>query len=205
MKIRKIKKWFYRLSTLTVVYMIFSYVFVSMRYQDLIYNDIEKIPYKEYALVLGSSKQGKNGINLYFKYRMDAVIALYEAKKIEKIIVSGDNHMKGYDETTDMETYLIKHGIPKNRILKDYAGFRTLDSVVRAKKVFNVNSLIIVSQNFHNRRAIQIAKHNNMDAICYDARDVQRKTGKVNFREFLARPLLIFDLFIWNTQPKFSN
>lgn len=185
--------------------MIFSYVFVSMRYQDLIYNDIEKIPYKEYALVLGSSKQGKNGINLYFKYRMDAVIALYEAKKIEKIIVSGDNHMKGYDETTDMETYLIKHGIPKNRILKDYAGFRTLDSVVRAKKVFNVNSLIIVSQNFHNRRAIQIAKHNNMDAICYDARDVQRKTGKVNFREFLARPLLIFDLFIWNTQPKFSN
>lgn len=185
--------------------MIFSYVFVSMRYQDLIYKDIEKIPTKEYALVLGSNKQGKNGINLYFKYRMDAVISLFQAEKVEKIIVSGDNHTKGYDETTDMETYLIENGIPKNRIIKDYAGFRTLDSVIRAKKVFNANSLIIVSQNFHNRRAIQIAKHYNMDAVCYDARDVQRKTGKVNFREFLARPLLIFDLFFWNTQPKFSE
>ena len=92
------------------------------------------VPEKECALVLGANKSGKNGINKYFQYRMEAAADLYFHKKEKKIIVSGDNHIKCYDETTDMAEYLIGLGIPDSVIIRDYAGFRTLDSVVRSKK-----------------------------------------------------------------------
>ena len=102
-----------------------------------------------------------------------------------------------------MAEYLIELGVPEDIIIKDYAGFRTLDSVVRAKKVFNCSSLIIVSQEFHNKRAIFIADHYDLDAVAYNARDVQRRTGSFHWREFLARPLMILDLFVFNSKPKF--
>lgn len=168
-----------------------------------LYDSIDELPQKEFGLVLGSGKNSRFGINLYFKYRMEAAAELYFEGKVKKLIVSGDNHIKTYDETTDMANYLIDLGVPDRNIIRDYAGFRTLDSVVRAKKVFNCKSLIIVSQKFHNQRAVFIARHHNIDAVAYNAQDVPSKNNFTHWREFAAKFGTIIDLFILNRQPKF--
>jgi SanA protein len=170
---------------------------------NYLFDKVEDLPEKEFALVLGAGKKGKYGINLYFKYRMEAAAELYFQGKVKKLIVSGDNHIKTYDETTDMADYLINLGVPDHDIIRDYAGFRTLDSVVRAKKVFNCKSLIIVSQKFHNQRAVFIARHYNIDAVGYNARDVQSKNNFTHWREFAAKFGTIIDLYLLNRQPKF--
>ena len=98
------------------------------------------------GLVLGTAKILKNGrVNLYFTYRIRATLALYKSGKIAFVLVGGDNGNKNYDEPTDFKNELVKSGIPTNRIFLDYAGFRTLDSVVRGKKVFGQNKFIIIS------------------------------------------------------------
>jgi SanA protein len=171
--------------------------------QNYLYDSIEEIPKKEFALVLGSGKNGRFGINPYFKYRMEAAAELYLNRKVKKLVVSGDNHIKSYNETTDMAEYLISLGVPDEDIIRDYAGFRTLDSVVRAKKVFNCKSLIIVSQKFHNQRAVFIARHYRIDAVGYNAQDVQSKNNFTHWREFAAKFGTIIDLYLLNRQPKF--
>lgn len=153
--------------------------------------------------MLGSGKNGRFGINPYFKYRMEAAAELYLNRKVKKLVVSGDNHIKSYNETTDMAEYLISLGVPDEDIIRDYAGFRTLDSVVRAKKVFNCKSLIIVSQKFHNQRAVFIARHYRIDAVGYNAQDVQSKNNFTHWREFAAKFGTIIDLYLLNRQPKF--
>lgn len=168
-----------------------------------LYDDINQVPYKEYTLVLGTSKNGKAGINPYFKYRMEAAALLYQKGKTEKIIVSGDNHIKTYNETEDMHDYLVQLGVPSKAIIKDYAGFRTLDSVLRAKKVFQCQSLIIVSQKFHNQRAVFIAKNHEMDVVAYNAEDVGGGKTLTHFRELFAKTLVLIDLYILNRGPKF--
>lgn len=102
-----------------------------------------------------------------------------------------------------MAEYLIGLGVPDNAIIRDYAGFRTLDSVVRAQKVFHCNSLIIVSQKFHNQRAVFIARHYGIDAVGYNARDVASKSNLTHWREFAARFGAVLDLYVLNRQPKF--
>ena len=203
-KNKKVRKVFIRGSFITgVLFLLLSNIWVAYANNDQLYDDIQETPSKEYALVLGTSKKGIYGTNLYFKYRMEAAAELYLNNKVDSIIVSGDNHVVTYDEASDMENYLVELGVPRGVIIKDYAGFRTLDSVVRAKKVFNCNSLIIVSQEFHNKRAIFIANHYNIDAVAYNARDVQRRLGKFHWREFFARPLMILDLYLLKSEPKF--
>lgn len=171
--------------------------------QNYLYDDLKDVPQKETALVLGARKHGNFGINPYFQYRIDAAAELYFTGKVKKIIVSGDNHRVGYDETTDMAESLIEKGVPDSCIIRDYAGFRTLDSVVRAQKVFHCNSLIIVSQKFHNQRAVFIARHYGIDAAGYNARDVSSKSNLTHIREFAAKFGAVLDLYILNRQPKF--
>src|SRR6218665_49493 len=98
---------------------------------------VSDLPKVKTAVVLGTNKSLSNGNpNLYFKYRIDAATELYNSGKIESIIVSGDNSVKGYNEPEQMKLDLIANGIPANKIYEDFAGFRTLDSVVRAKEIF---------------------------------------------------------------------
>lgn len=169
----------------------------------LTYDNVEEVPHKKTALVLGTSKNGRRGINPYFKYRIEAAAELWFAGKVDQILVSGDNHHVSYDEPSDMANYLISLGVPDSVIIRDYAGFRTLDSVIRAKKVFNCQELIIVSQEFHNERALFIAKYFNIDAVAYNARDVQRKFNLPPPREFISKCWVFLDLFLLRTQPKF--
>ena len=165
---------------------------------------LEDVPKKDVALVLGTAQFLKNGrTNLYFKFRVDAVADLWEAGKIKYVLISGDNGRKEYDEPTAMKKALIKKGLPAEVIYLDYAGFRTLDSMVREKKVFGQSDLIIVSQQFHVERALLLAKFNDMQAFGYNAVDVDVYNGfGTKFREYLARIKFWID-YLFGVDPKF--
>ncbi len=121
--------------------------------------------------MLGTVKLLASGrVNLFYLYRINAAVKLYKSGKINFILVSGDNGNKGYDEPTDFKKDLIKRGIPADKIFLDYAGFRTLDSVIRAKEIFGIKLVTIISQKFHNERAIYLAEQNGINAIAYNAK-----------------------------------
>jgi len=179
-----------------------KWVAVSTRKQ--LYSDISQVPHNKVGLVLGTSKHlGRGFINLYYQYRIDAAVALYKAGKIDYILVSGDNGTASYDEPTTMQDDLVAAGIPKERIFMDYAGFRTLDSILRCKYVFGEDHITIISQSFHNERALFIANHKGVDAIGFNATDVRLSSGfRTQVREKFARVKMLLDL-AFNKQAKF--
>ncbi len=182
------------------------YQFVSQSSQAYIYQDITKIPQKRAALLLGTSKYvSKGGKNYFYTYRIEATAALYKAGKIKAVVVSGDNATKYYNEPTTMQKDLIKAGIPKKYITLDYAGFRTLDSVVRAKAIFGLDDYIIVSQKFHLQRALYIAHSKGHKAIGFIAKDYEGTAAdyRMKFREHLARAMAFVDLYITHKEPRF--
>jgi len=155
--------------------------------------------------VLGCSRTLPDGRrNLYFITRMEAAVRLFEAGKVDYLIVSGDNHIKEYDEPTDMKLALADAGVPTNRIYCDYAGFRTFDSVVRAREVFGQSEVTVISQKFHNERAIYIAGRRSVDAIGYNAEDVRSiHSVRTMLREQAARVKTVLDVSLLRTKPKF--
>lgn len=155
-------------------------------------------------MVLGTSnKLVGGGSNPYYTNRIKATLDLYKAGKIEYVLVSGDNSSQYYNEPTTFKKDLIKGGIPKEKIFLDYAGFRTLDSMVRAKAIFGLENATIISQKFHNERAIFLAEEKGLHAIGFNADDISLKNGfKVQIREYFARVKVFIDLGL-NTQPKF--
>ena len=187
-----------------VLFTIWINISVSILGNKYSYDSIDKIPHNHCALVLGTSKYLSNGHdNLYYLYRIKAAVDLYNNMKVDYIIVSGDNRFKNYNEPVKMFNDLVASGIPKSKIVLDYAGFRTLDSVIRGKEVFGQNEFTIVSQPFHNQRAIYIARKRGINAIAFNAEDVSDKQSMaVRIREIGARVLLAFDL-IFERQPHF--
>lgn len=170
-----------------------------------VYDSLEALPYNKVGLVPGCSPYTSSGqVNSYFTARINAAVELYEKGKIDYILVSGDNATVNYDEPTLMRRELIKRDIPKEKIYRDYAGFRTLDTVIRAKEVFNLNSFTFISQDFHNRRALYIAGARDLDVIAYNARNISFRYGyKTEVRELFARVKTLLDLFILDKQPRF--
>lgn len=180
-----------------------NYLIVS-KTKNAIFENVKDVPYNKVGVVLGTIKILPNGyVNRYFKYRIEATVALYKAKKIKYIIVSGDNSSKKYNEPEDMKNALIAKGIPANKIFMDFAGFRTLDSVVRARDVFGQNSFTIISQKFHNERAIYLAYLEGLEIVAFNAKDVTINYGiKTQIREKLARVKVFIDYFT-GKEPKF--
>jgi SanA protein len=170
----------------------------------LVYSNLTSIPYNKVGLLLGTSRLLVNGQpNQYFINRIKATADLYLAHKIDIIVISGDNSRNDYNEPMDMKNELIKSGIPENRIYLDYAGFRTYDSVIRLDKIFGQSKFTIISQGFQNRRAIFISKHLGLDAIGYNAKDVDAYSGfKTKLREKFARVKVFLDL-LTDKEPKF--
>ncbi|MBU2907681.1 MULTISPECIES: ElyC/SanA/YdcF family protein [Arenibacter] len=168
------------------------------------YWSVENIPKNRVGLVLGTSNRlVGGGPNPYYTNRIKATLELYKAGKIDYVLVSGDNSTQYYNEPTVFKKDLVKGGIPSEKIFLDYAGFRTLDSMVRAKFIFGLDSVTIISQKFHNERAIYIAEQKGLFAIGYNAEDLSIKHGlKVQIREYFARVKVFIDLAL-NTQPKF--
>ena len=179
-------------------------IIISSTAEGQTYTDTDTIPANRVGLVLGTSNRLTNGSpNPYYTYRIDATIALYKARKIEFVLVSGDNGSIYYNEPNTIKKDLINGGIPEHVIFLDYAGFRTLDSMFRAKFVFGLDKVTVISQKFHNERAIYIAKQKGLKAIGFNAQDISTSQGlKVQIREYLARVKVFIDMVL-NTQPKF--
>ena len=169
------------------------------------YDDVDAVPYNRVAVVLGTSKYLIGGSpNHYFKYRIKAAAELYNNGKVDYILVSGDNATVQYNEPRQMRRALIQAGIPASAIYSDYAGFRTLDSVVRAKEVFGQSRFTVVSQAFHNERAIFIARHFGIDAVGFNALDPSAYQGiRTRVREVFARLMGLLDLYVLDKGPKF--
>lgn len=168
-------------------------------------NEVNALPEMPVAVVLGTSARLADGrANLFFLPRMEAAAALFKAGRVKTLIVSGDNGTQGYDEPTEMKRVLVQLGIPEAKIICDYAGFRTLDSVVRAKEVFGQQRVIFVSQQFHNARAIYLARAFGIEAWGLNAKDVPVALSMKTFlREKLACVKAVLDVNVLGTQPKF--
>ena len=168
-----------------------------------IYADVSTVPQRRVALVLGCPKRVYGGwLNPFFESRMEAAAELYRNGRAEYLIVSGDNHVRGYDEPTDMKNALIEKGVPSERIYLDYAGLRTLDSVVRVKEIFGQERITVVSQEFHNERAIFLAEHHGIDAIGFDAPDVPTQYAfSTLVREQFAKVKAVLDIYVLHKQP----
>jgi len=182
----------------------FSNFLVKQTAKTKLYNTTESIPYNKVGLLLGTGKKLSNGnLNLYYKYRIDAAVTLFKANKITYILISGDNSKTNYDEPTEMKNDLILQGVPANKIILDYAGFRTLDSVVRSQVIFGLDKITVISQEFHNERALYIAKQKGIEAVGFNAKSVTARYGfKTQLREKLARVKMILDL-VFGKKPKF--
>jgi len=173
--------------------------------EDYIFKSLINIPKSRVGLLLGTSKYNRyGGANLFFRYRIDAAISLYQNHKIDYILVSGDNRTLSYNEPRDMRKALLARGIPDTAIYLDYAGLRTFDSVVRCKKVFGQSAFIIISQEFHLARALFIAQNVGIYAIGYSAKNVPEAYSiKTSIREYFARTKAVLDVFILSTKPRF--
>lgn len=169
------------------------------------YDTLSYLPDTKAALVLGTSRYRPGGrTNLFFRYRLEAAKELLDAGKVEYLILSGDNQRLSYNEPVEMKKAMIDMGVDPQHLILDYAGFRTLDSVIRCKEVFGQEPFIVVSQRFHNSRALYIAGSYGIEAYAYNARDVQGVSGlKVRMRESLARVKAVLDIRLLGTKPRY--
>lgn len=185
--VHTIFKWGGRLVGLLFVGMLLIDLGTAYLVKDKVYIRLTDLPYREHTMVLGTAKYYISGSpNLYYKYRLQAAKYVYQARKTKKLLVSGDNKTPYYNEPKVMTADLVKMGVPSKAIQQDYAGYNTLDSVVRAAKVMKVEPFTIISQQFHCERALLIAKVRGIDAICYVA-EYPSDHYKVRIREFFAR------------------
>ena len=181
------------------------YLLVWWLARDTTYADVKEVPARYAALVMGCRKMTDGYPNTFFNKRIDAAEKLFKEQKVQYLIVSGDNHTEGYNEAADMKEALVNKGIPANHIYCDYAGFRTLDSIVRARKIFGQSDFTIVSQHFHNERALYMAHRFGMgDVVAFDA-DNAEASGmlKMYARELFSRAMAVLDVEILQTKPRF--
>lgn len=190
-------------SFITVIFAIDRWV--ATQSEDRIFTSYEQVPSHEVAVVLGTSKYIGRILNTYYIHRINAAIDLYNQGKVQQFLLSGDNAHRSYNEPWTMKRDLLKAGVPEESIHLDYAGFRTLDSIVRAKKIFASERFLIVTQRFHCERALFIANAYNIDAQCLAVAgpDTQKQKSSMRMRELLARVKAFLDLYVMNTQPKF--
>ena len=170
-----------------------------------VHRDLAAVPENRVGIVLGCAKYAARGrINSYYKYRLAAAAELYRAGKVRYLLASGDNGTRHYDEPTTMKRDLVAEGIPAEAIYLDYAGFRTLDSMVRAGKVFGLDRFTVISQEYHDYRAIFIARRQGLDAVAYCADPPgMPRSFKTEAREYIARAWCVLDLYVFRTKPKF--
>lgn len=179
-------------------------VWVDCKTKSFIFDDISALPANKTGLLLGTTPfmKGKNS-NPFFENRVAAAAELYKKGKIRNIIASGDNRSPYYNEPEVMRRQLVELGVPNDRIYLDCAGLRTLDSVIRCGEIFGQTGFTVISQGFHNKRAVFLARAKGFDAVGYNAKDVVYRDGfKTLFREYFARVGAVSDLLTYK-EPHF--
>lgn len=187
---------------IAAIIMILQY-WIHFTTKAFIYSDVNRLPDSDFAVVLGTSRYLQNGkSNPFYTERIKGAAELYHLGKVKHFIVSGDNRHLNYNEPRMMAQDLIKKGVPQSAITYDFAGFRTLDSMIRAHKVFELNHFIVVTQQFHCERALFIGLKHQIQANCFSVKN-PKHSFYVQFREFFARLDAILDIYLFKTQPKF--
>ena len=165
------------------------------------FSEIDSIKYNKVGLLLGTTPQARIGriTNYFFIYRIDAAEQLYKVGKIEKILISGDeNSLDGVNEPECMRDSLVARGVPASAIILDGKGYRTINSIVNANKVFGLKSFTIISQKFHNERAIYQAEHLGLDVENIQAYNAEmpkaRRAFITSIREYFARVKMFLDI-----------
>lgn len=170
--------------------------------QGRVFLDAAKTPARPVGLVLGTSPRFRGGPNPFFERRLDAAAALYRARKVRCLLVSGDHGTRYYNEVEAMRRGLVRRGVPNERIALDHAGFRTLDSLVRAKKVFHIEAAVVVTDGFHLPRALYLARQNGIDAVGLSSVPVSTRIAPwPATREIAARALMMVDV-LTGRQPR---
>ncbi len=159
---------------------------------------LESLPSNDIGLVLGTSKAVVGGReNLFFRYRMEAAARLYREGKVKRLILSGNNDSEYYNEPADMRHALLKLGVPDEVMIPDFAGRRTYDSIVRCREIFKQDRITIISQPFHNARALFVARAVGVEAVGFSAQDVPDGYSiRTLIREYLARPRAVLDVYL---------
>lgn len=170
-----------------------------------VYDDPQVLPVNDVGLVLGTSTHVPGGgHNLHFDNRVAAAAKLYQTGRVRHLLLSGDNGTRGYNEPADMRRALLDLGVPDDAMTLDYAGFRTLDSVVRARAVFGQHRLTIITDRFHAYRAVFLAMHNGLDIVAFPSQEIDLRTSlKSRVREWGADLKACLDLWVLHTSPKF--
>ncbi len=200
--IRKTLVRFASLIALAILMIIYINLNIFGRNQNLIYEDMNNIPKSQTAIIFGA-KAVNGKMSPMFEDRVISALSLYDAKKVDKILVSGDHGSKDYDEVNAAKDYLVSKGADAEDIFTDYAGFDTYDTIYRAKEVFGVESAILVTQKYHLCRAIYISKSLGLKATGY-ASDLHNYPGSeiYGIREMFARVKAFFDVIL-KSKPKF--
>lgn len=176
---------------------------ISWKTAPYIYEELQTLPHRQVGVVLGTSKYYRTGVlNQYYRYRIQGAINAYNSGKVKYLLLSGDNAQQSYNEPMTMRRDLLAAGVAPSDIALDYAGFRTLDSIVRTRKVFDTNDFIIITQRFHCERALFIALHMGIQAQCY-AVPSPKNMMTVRVREIFARLGALTDLYILKREPRF--
>ncbi len=189
---------------LLAVFTIWTNRLVKKSSAPYLVDHLEEVPGFKVGLLLGTSQKLNDGrLNEFFYNRIAAAVDLYKNRKIKYVLNSGDHGTAGYNEPRDMKQELINRGIPDSVIYLDYAGFRTLDSVVRARAVFGQSRFLVISQCFHNERAVYLARAQGIEAFGYNAKDVSEYKGvKTMIREVFAKTKAWLDLRL-GVQPRY--
>jgi len=172
--------------------------------REAIITDPARLPVNDVALVLGTSRYNANGSdNPFFRGRINTAAYLYHQGKVRHLLVSGDNGHNGYDEPTWMRDALMTRGVPGSAITLDYAGFRTLDSMARAKAVFGLHRFTIVTDDFHQARSIFLARSLGLEVVGFPSERVRYWwSKKVRTRELISRTVACLDVYVFHTRPK---
>ena len=207
-KVFKVVKWLLLLGVLGVLFSVALIFYAdhaaTKAAEGKLYDDAGDVPEADVALVFGCNKSFQGRQNLYFMHRIAAAVELWKAGKVKCFIVSGDNHSHDYNEPEDMKAALVEAGVPEGKIVCDYAGLRTLDSVVRAKEIFGAEKVILISQRFHNQRAAYLAESIGLEVVGLNAQSVTGSAArKTDTREKLARVKMWLDVNVLKTDPKF--
>jgi len=207
MRVKRMLKILIVMSFLGIVFVLLCNVWVVVSTRPQSYFLVDSLPSNQVGLVLGTSKTTSDGQeNLYFKYRMEAAARLFNEGKVKSLILSGNNDSKYYNEPLDMERAMLKLGVPKSALQLDYAGYRTFDSVIRSKYLFKQDHITIISQDFHNARALYIAQSEGLDAVSFAAQDVPAGYSlRTLVREYLARPKAVLDVHFYRPETNPNN
>ncbi|MBY0435603.1 MAG: YdcF family protein [Cyclobacteriaceae bacterium] len=189
---------------LSAVLLLLANWWVVKSTEQRIFSDYALLPVNPVGLVLGTSSRLSNGLpNPFFDNRMRAAAELYKLGKVGHIIVSGDNRTRFYNEPVEMRKALMKLGVPESAITLDYAGLRTLDSVIRSKEIFGQDNITIITQPFHSYRALFISNYFHINAVALVAQEPDNEPAvQVYVREYFARAKAILDLYILKTTPR---